>query len=83
MQCTFFSDKHWNQLYPFTFPHQKGQMRWGAFTLDTLWKEIASHAVLLDEHTNAADVQQILTHGAVNDRWVPDRSAWDALSKLM
>lgn len=82
MQCTFFSDKHWDQLYPFTFPHQEGRMRWGAFTIDKLWKEMATHAMSSDKHANAEDVQQILTNGAVNDRWVPDWSAWNILSKL-
>ena len=82
MQCTFFSDKHWNQLYPFTFPHQQGHLRWGAFTLAQLWKEIDLSASSLMEHANAQYVQQIVAHGAVNDRWVPDMAAWTALSKL-
>ena len=82
MQCTFFSDKHWNQLYPFTFPHQKGHLRWGAFTLEQLWKEIAIDVSSSQQHMNAQNVQQLMARGTVNDRWVPDLFAWAALSSL-
>jgi UDP-N-acetylglucosamine diphosphorylase/glucosamine-1-phosphate N-acetyltransferase len=81
-QCTFFSDEHWKQLYPFSFPHQIGKMRWGAFTLEQLWIAYVGNAQLSLKHLSLSDVQQRLSLGAINDRWIPDADALLALSKL-
>ena len=82
MQCKFFSDPHWNTLYPLTFPHQNGQLRWGAHTLNELWSAVVSDLTLQNEHFNVSNVHSCLQQGFLNDRWIPDAPSVLALQNL-
>ena len=81
-QCTFFSDEHWKQLYPFSFSHQNGKMRWGAFTLEQLWNYYMQKAQEQVQHLPLSYVQQYWCQGAINDRWIPNEDAAIALLNL-
>ena len=82
MQCTFFSDVHWKQLYPFAFPYQKGKLRWGAFTLEQYWHFAVIDLTSKNKHVSRSNVQTCLTQGSLNDRWIPNEAAIVALTKL-
>jgi UDP-N-acetylglucosamine diphosphorylase/glucosamine-1-phosphate N-acetyltransferase len=82
MHWTFFSDQNWDQLYPFGFSHQKGQLRWGGLTLLEQWNQLFESSLLNDLQLNGSDVQQGINKCLINDRWIPNAEVAKILQEI-
>ena len=78
----FFSQDHWNDMFPLGKSHTFGQVRLGALQLGEWWSRAATKFILNLEQEKKQKVLETIKNSRFNDRWLPTPKAFLALSEL-